>query len=132
MITSLYQTDTVTCHVKETSIDHTRKVWLSEPIGLDKYDGIILSSKIAHVFTNYSLYSESYEDNLVDFWNSVSCYAVVTGGDWVEVTDRGEIPGLTAGMNTIGKKLQFKIEHDKNYRCNGLLDPAIEWEITTT
>ncbi len=129
IVTSLYQSSTVTSQVKDISITHSDKVWVSEPIDLEIYHEVISSSLVEWVFTWKS--NEDYETDQAFYEANVTCYAIVTGGDWIEVTNGDAIPGITLAMSTTGKILQFKFEFTKDVIYSESLEPVLEWKIIT-
>jgi hypothetical protein len=85
---------------------NNKKYTLGEVIDLAPYDGVIQGSKITW----------SYLGNM----SAVTVYVILTGqASWTEVAINGqEIPGITAGMSTTGKKLQVRIVQDLSIESN--------------
>lgn len=132
VVASVYQSPTVTSIIKDVAIDHSKKVAVMPPIDLEVYDGTIESSFVQWVFEQSDKPRFSFAESKARWDANWKCYVIITGGDWVEITNRDSIPGLTPGMITAGKIMQFKFEWTKGvwYNKQEIL-PLLQWTIKT-
>jgi hypothetical protein len=91
---------------------------MTQAFDLEPFNGKITGSKIEWKF--------KISDTSFDY-SGVKVYACLTGGTWTECTRNAEIPGITAGMDTTGLTLQFKIVTPVDFPAgsNVLLTPKI-------
>lgn len=91
--------------IENVYADDARQIF-SDAVNLEPYNGKIAGSKIE--------WSIKITDSSYDY-SQVKVYACLTGGTWTECTRNEAIPGITAGMDTTGVNLQFKITTPLDY-----------------
>lgn len=85
--------------IEHVTVDDKMQV-SAQSFDLEPFDGKITGSKIEW---NIKITDPAYD------YSQIEVHSCITGGAWQSCTRNGEISGITAGMDTTGLTLQFKV-----------------------